>query len=354
MTDKDGDPLLETAPFIGHDSEAPVGYNTRDLLLYAVSIGCAKESRTGHDSNHSDLRFIYEQDTKFAAFPTFPITLAMKGSTQDVDANASSNMYLGKNPKPKRDHSKPPAPRLKVKGVITGVDAERYIERVHDVPATNVPPMKIRGRTIGISKKGKNMLTESESELIGEDGTVYTKFQGGGMSIGAYGFKNSGRSNSEKITPPSREADEVVELETTPEQAHIYRLAGDYNPLHIDPQFPGVKGAGFPAPILHGLCTLGHGARAVLLGMGGNDPKRFHALKLRFASPVIPGDVLVTKMWKISSDEASKFVEPLPAGAERIIFTTEVKSSGKVVLGNAYMDLFTAPQDKSAPTKSRL
>jgi hypothetical protein len=226
MTDKDGDPLVETEPFI-HPStpatEVSVSYNARDALLYAVSIGCAKESRTAHDSNHSDLRFIYEQDPNFAAFPTFPITLAMKGATQDIDATASSNAYLGKNPKPKRDPNKAPVPRLKVKGVITGVDAERYIERVHDIPLFDVPLLKISTRTIGISQKGKNMLTESESELVGANGTVFTKFQGAGMSIGGYGFKDSGRTNSEKIAPPKREPDQTVELETTPEQAHLYR-----------------------------------------------------------------------------------------------------------------------------------
>jgi 3-hydroxyacyl-CoA dehydrogenase/3a,7a,12a-trihydroxy-5b-cholest-24-enoyl-CoA hydratase len=134
----------------------------------------------------------------------------------------------------------------------------------------------------------------------------------------------------------------------------VPRLAGDYNPLHIDPSYPGVKGAGFPAPILHGLCTLGHGARAVLLGMADNDARRFHALKLRFASPVIPGDVLVTKMWKITADAAAGFVEPLPADAERVVFTTEVKSSGKVVLGNAYMDIFVSPKAKPAPGAAKL
>lgn len=101
----------------------------------------------------------------------------------------------------------------------------------------------------------KNMLTEGESELVGEDGTVYTRFQNGGISIGAYGFKDSGRSNSEKIAVPDRAPDSTVELETTPEQAHMYRLCGDYNPLHIDPKYPGVKGAGFSAPV-SGLAAL--------------------------------------------------------------------------------------------------
>ena len=343
MTDKDGDPLTETAPFLGQENTIPVSYNTRDILMYAVSIGCGKESRTGHDSNHGDLRFLYEQRDNFAAFPTFPIILQMKGDTQDIDANASSNMYLGKNRKPKKAGDAPRRRAPKIKGVITGVDAERYIERVKDIPVFGHTKLFIKNRNIGYHQKGKNMLAEGAGELVDESGNVYYKFQNGGMSIGAYGFKDSGKTNSEKIKPPNREPDCIVEVETTPEQAHMYRLLGDYNPLHIDPNYPGVKGAGFPAPILHGLCTLGHGSRSVLMGMGGNDPSRFHALKLRFASPVIPGDTLVTNMWKMTREQVSGFVEPLPANCDRIIFTTQVKSTGKVVLANSYMDIFAAP-----------
>jgi len=345
MVDKDGNSLVDTSQFItGEWSEKPVSYNTRDLLIYAVGIGCGKESRTGHNSNHSDIRYLYEQRSNFAAFPTFPVVLAMKGDTQDIDTVASSDMYLGKNrSKLKKDSQKP---RLKLKGVRAAVDAERYIERVMDIPIKNIPKMKIRNRVIGIHNKGSGALVESESELVGEDGTVYYKFSGGGFHIGAYGFKGSGRTNSMKVITPNRTPDAVVELVTTPEQAHIYRLSGDYNPLHIDPKSFMVKAGGFPAPILHGLCTLGHSARAVLLAMANNDPRRFHALKLRFASPVIPGDVLVTKMWKLSLSEAGKFQEPVPQDLDRIVFVTQVKSSGKVVIKNSFMDVFKTPHSR--------
>lgn len=110
-----------------------------------------------------------------------------------------------------------------------------------------------------------------------------------------------------------------------PTQALVYRLSGDYNPLHIDPDSPRVSAGGFPEPILHGACTLGMCARAVLRTYGDNDPARFKAYKVRFASPVLPGQTLQTEMW----DE----------GAGRIVFVSKIKETGTVVVSNSYMEL---------------
>ena len=184
-------------------------------------------------------------------------------------------MYLGKLPrKPKAPGAKS-KPRLRFKGVRAGVDAERYIKRIKDIPVGGAK-MMIRTRLVGVHKKGSGCLTENESELVGEDGEVYYKvwaarraladtdepahgltdrptdhrrtdwqthrrtrgggafglrcgraqFNGGGFQIGAYGFTDSGKTFSEKITPPANRApDTTVELVTTPEQAHMYRLS---------------------------------------------------------------------------------------------------------------------------------
>ena len=113
----------------------------------------------------------------------------------------------------------------------------------------------------------------------------------------------------------------MVEQTTLKNQAHVYRLSGDYNPLHIDPAL--AKKVGFDAPILHGLCSLGHATRHVLAQYGGSDPRRFRAVKLRFASPVLPGETLVTEMWRESDT--------------KIIFQTKVKERNVVVINNAYV-----------------
>jgi len=300
----------DTSKFItGKWAEADVEYNKRDLLLYAVGIGC------------EELQFVYEQDPGFAAFPTYPVLFVNhKGVSQDVDTPASSDRYLGKDKRPLGGG--PPGPPLR--GIRVGVDAERYIERVKAIP-TSGAKMKRRSRLYGVHKKGSGALVETEAELVGEDGSTYYRFISADFMIGARDFKDAGSTNSMTVTPPSRDPDAIVEQVVTPSRAHVYRLSGDYNPLHIDPKSPMVTNGGFDGPILHGLCSMGHAARAVLAACAQNDPQRFRALKVRFASPVYPGNTLVTRCWRTDGD--------------RIIFTATVKETGKVAIANAYMDL---------------
>ena len=157
------------------------------------------------------------------------------------------------------------------------------------------------------------------------------RFVGGGFSIGAHSFKDGGVTASQNIVVPDREPDFVVEEHVSEKQAHIYRLSADYNPLHIDPEFPGVAGGGFRAPILHGLCTMGHTIRQVFKQYCGDDASKFKACAVRFSSPVIPGETLVTKMWH-------------EAGSDRIIFIAEVKETGKQCIANAFLDMEPSPK----------
>ena len=115
-------------------------------------------------------------------------------------------------------------------------------------------------------------------------------------------------------------------------QALVYRLSGDYNALHIDPDM--AMAAGFERPILHGLCSLGYATRHVLDACADGDPSRFKAVRARFSSPVLPGDTLVTRMWKV--------------GHGRIAFVTVVERTGKPAITNAYVDLADAPPASSS------
>jgi acyl dehydratase len=161
---------------------------------------------------------------------------------------------------------------------------------------------------------------------------VLRRFVSGGFSIGAHSFKDGGTTSPNfVVSVPDREPDFVVEEHVSEKQAHIYRLSADYNPLHIDPEFPGVAGGGFRAPILHGLCTMGHTIRQVFKQYCGDDASKFKACAVRFSSPVIPGETLVTKMWH-------------EAGSDRIIFIAEVKETGKQCIANAFLDMEPSPK----------
>jgi multifunctional beta-oxidation protein len=120
--------------------------------------------------------------------------------------------------------------------------------------------------------------------------------------------------------PPKRKPDVVVEEATTEEQAVLYRLSGDYNPLHVDPAFS--KMGGFKVPILHGLCFFGIAAKAVYAKYGA-----FKNIKVRFAGTVLPGQTLVTEMWK----EGGK-----------VLFQTKVKETGKLAISGGGAELVDA------------
>ena len=101
--------------------------------------------------------------------------------------------------------------------------------------------------------------------------------------------------------PPDRAPDHQVTYQTSPDQALVYRLSGDRNPLHSDPSFAAI--GGFDRPILHGLCTYGFTGRALLHAVCGSDPTRFKSMEGRFSTPVMPGDRLDVKIW-VDGNEA--------------------------------------------------
>jgi len=151
-----------------------------------------------------------------------------------------------------------------------------------------------RGRVAAMYDKGKAALVVLETNVADADGSpLFTS--SAGLFISGEGGWGGERGPASTWEQPDRAADEVIGYDTRTDQALLYRLNGDRNPLHSDPAFSSA--AGFETPILHGLCTYGFSGRALLHGRCGSDPDRFGSFGGRFRSPVIPGERLDVHMW---------------------------------------------------------
>jgi len=162
-----------------------------------------------------------------------------------------------------------------------------------------IPPdgtLRSTGRIANVwdKRSGAVVVMESESvdtstgkPLLRTRSAIFIRGEGGyGGDRGPSGPRNE---------PPKRAADLEIRYQTRPDQALLYRLSGDRNPLHSDPEF--AKLAGFERPILHGLCTYGFTGRALLHGLCAGDPARVRSMEGRFSKPVLPGDTLSVSMW---------------------------------------------------------
>jgi acyl dehydratase len=165
--------------------------------------------------------------------------------------------------------------------------------------------IRVTTSVLGIYDKGSGGLVVLESESVYADTGAPAFTSRSGLFIrGAGGFGGprgpEGDPESELVSEPfpTREPDESVSYSTRTDQALLYRLNGDRNPLHSDPVF--AKRAGFDRPILHGLCTYGFTGRALLHTVCGSDPARFGAMRARFSRPTMPGDTLAISVWDVT------------------------------------------------------
>lgn len=159
------------------------------------------------------------------------------------------------------------------------------------------------GQITGIYDKGKGALVEvrSESTDTATGQPLFTTTMSAFIR-GEGGFGGERGPSGPKNPPPDRAPDHEQAYVTRSDQALIYRLSGDRNPLHSDPTFAAM--GGFDRPILHGLCTYGFTGRALLHRLCEGDPNRFRAMEGRFSSPVTPGELLTVHMWETGPGEA--------------------------------------------------
>lgn len=145
-----------------------------------------------------------------------------------------------------------------------------------------------------IYDKGSGALVVMRAELRDGSGALLAEIDTSAFIRGEGNFGGE-RGPKSSWEAPDRSPDIVVEQQTRIDQPLLYRLSGDRNPLHSDPKFAAA--GGWPRPILHGMCTYGFVGRAVLAQVD-HDPARLKSLKVRFSSPVLPGDLLRTTMWR--------------------------------------------------------
>ena len=161
----------------------------------------------------------------------------------------------------------------------------------------------LQGRVVGMYDKGKAavVVTETVATDLADGKPLFTNVSSAFIR-GEGGWGGDRGPSGPQNVPPDRAPDHQVTYQTSPDQALVYRLSGDRNPLHSDPSFAAM--GGFDRPILHGLCTYGFTGRALLHTLCGSDVNRFGHIEGRFASPVLPGDALTVAMWEIGDGDA--------------------------------------------------
>lgn len=206
------------------------------------------------------------------------------------------------------------------------VDGQRKIEFLKPLPTTSAGRrFESRQKVLGVYDKGRpGTVVETQTDLVdAANGDVYTRVIGSGFFIGQGNWGGPKGPATENFPPPKDKApDATLEHQTTPESALLYRLNGDYNPLHATPE-PGQK-MGFGGTIMHGLYSWNTTAHALLKQFGGGDPANMREYQARFASPVKPGDKLVTQAW-VTGEKQGEWQE--------VRFVTQV-AGGKVALSN--------------------
>jgi len=192
-------------------------------------------------------------------------------------------------------------PGFWVRDERTGVDAVRVVHGEQAIELHRPLPVEAelvgRTRVTGIVDKGegKGALLYSEKQVRGVDGTLYATTRSTSFLRGDGGFGGPAGPVRTPHPMPDTAPDITVDLATRAEQALYYRLNGDDNPLHADPAVAAK--AGFPRPILHGLCTLGVVTHALIRALADYRAAALRALDLRFSAPVLPGETIRTEIW---------------------------------------------------------
>jgi acyl dehydratase len=260
------------ASLVGRDlAPAAGGWNERDCRLYAMAVGA------GSDNPEQELQFTTENTIgiRQRVLPTFAV---IEGC------------------------------RVGVRGlldVLDDVDLSRMLHGTQHVDQHTELPLfasvVTRGRVTAVWDKQKAAVVETEATCFdAESGVAYFTCRQS-LFFRGYGGWGGERGPSEPLGQPADPAPDLkVPIATRTDQALLYRLTGDSNPLHSDPAY--ARKAGFPRPILHGLCVYGQVGRVLLNELAGGDPSLLASISARFSAPTFPGDRLTLSVWGSADD----------------------------------------------------
>ena len=238
-------------------------WTDRDSMLYALGIGMGQDPL-----NEDELKFVYESGLK--AVPTMATCMAWGGG---------------------------PSPGAMGINYMLVVHGEQKVELHKPLPTE--AEIATDGRVLGVYDKGpgKGAVIVVETTMTdSRNGDKLATLTSSIFARGDGGFGGPSEGAPEPHQVPDRAPDVSLDFPTKPDQALVYRLSGDRNPLHSDPAI--AKMAGFPRPILHGLCTYGVTCRAVLQAFCDFDPAKIKSHAIRFSAPVFPGETITVDLWK--------------------------------------------------------
>ncbi len=301
---KGGNEFIDVDAALGYRfPESRDGYTERDLTLYALAVGAAHNAL-----DERELRTVYENHRDgFVALPTFGVIPALAAV---MKAGHAPGMNYG------------------FERILHG---EQYLELLRPLPTSAT--LTHRAVIKDILDKGKNAVVVTEVRSFDASGGEVMRNEITTVVRGAGGWGGDRGPAAESVAPPDRAPDQTVTEKTSDNQALLYRLTGDINPLHADPSFASAMG--FTRPILHGLCTYGFAGRHVIRAFAPDgDPRYLRSLRGRFSDSVLPGETLTTEVWKIS--------------ATKVLFRTRVVERDVVVLSGGVAEFFAELPSASA------
>ncbi len=263
-------------------TESKVTWDSTDSLLYALGVGAGASDPTGFE-----LEFTTENTKGLTqrALPTQVVVLGSGGRPDFGDFNLAALLH-----------------------------GDQHIELHQDLPAAGSAIAQTRVAAIYDKIKAALVVLETNARSVSGEPMWTSR---AGLFILGEGSWGGGRGPANTWRLPDREPDHIAGFDTRSDQALLYRLNGDRNPLHSDPAFAAI--AGFDVPILHGLCTFGVTGRALLHTLCDSDPSQFGSMSGRFKAPVVPGERLDVHMWNLGDTTMFQTV-----AGDRVVFDAGV------------------------------